>query len=194
MHIFHTKTLTQTVLLACGIASKKFPQYFQTNCNPNSSYLQSWADESWLKFLVSSMLEVYQGNVVCGKFNRIHSDSIFIIDYLCKHCCVGLLNSFQIHHFRMFAKPFRVKSNTQLKGSDKKKFKLEVRKKYPDFFPVPESDTGPDHIDDIITPKDDVTVSKIYTHTGESYLVYYQLKNPIFFEVCSATNYWALLI
>ncbi len=39
-----------------------------------------------------------------------------------------------------------------------------------------------DPIDEVITPKDDVTVSKIYTFSGESYLVYYQLKNPIFFE------------
>jgi hypothetical protein len=37
----------------------------------------------------------------------------------------------------MFAKPFRVKSNTQLKGSDKKKLKLEIRKRFPAFFFAP---------------------------------------------------------
>ena len=81
----------------------------------------------------------------------------------------------------MFCKPFRVKSNTQLKGSDKKKLKAEIRKKFHGFA-VPESHPGPDPIDDVITPKDEVTVSKVYTFSGESYLVYYQLKNPIFFE------------
>jgi hypothetical protein len=47
----------------------------------------------------------------------------------------------------MFAKPFRVKSNTQMKGSDKKKLKAEVRKKFPDFF---SASTGDDY-DDMTT-------------------------------------------
>ena len=82
----------------------------------------------------------------------------------------------------MFCKPFRTKSNTQLKGSDKKKLKAEIRKKFPKVFAVPESNSGPDPLDDVITPKDEVTVSKVYTFSGDSYLVYYQLKNPVFFE------------
>jgi translation initiation factor 2D len=82
----------------------------------------------------------------------------------------------------MFAKPFRVKSNTQLKGSDKKKLKLEIRKKFPEYFSAPATDVATDPIDAVMTPKDDITVSKVYTYSGESFLVYYQLKNPIFFE------------
>ena len=31
----------------------------------------------------------------------------------------------------MFLKPFRVKSNTQMKGSDKKKLKAELKKRFP---------------------------------------------------------------
>jgi hypothetical protein len=31
----------------------------------------------------------------------------------------------------------------------------------------------------VLTPKDDVNVSKIYTHTGDSFFVYYQVHEPI---------------
>ena len=100
-----------------------------------------------------------------------------------KNLYLGKLSiSFFFFLANMFAKPFRVKSNTQMKGSDKKKLKSEVRKKFPTFFAAPASESSVDPIDDVITPKDDVTVSKVYTFSGESYLVYYQLKNPIFFE------------
>ena len=60
--------------------------------------------------------------------------------------------------------------------------KAEIRKKFPAFFSASADASALDPVDDVIAPKDEVTVSKVYTFSGESFLVYYQLKNPIFFE------------
>lgn len=75
----------------------------------------------------------------------------------------------------MFAKPFRVKSSSQMKGSDKKKLKADLKKKFPAFTD--------DILGTLLPNKDEVVVTKVYTFNGDSLLVYYRDKNPVFFEL-----------
>ena len=62
--------------------------------------------------------------------------------------------------FRMFIKPFRVKSSSQMKGSDKKKFKADIKKKFA-YFSDPDID-----LNDLIPNKEELVVTKIETHTS----------------------------
>ena len=80
----------------------------------------------------------------------------------------------------MFHKPFRVKSSTQMKGSDKKKFKALVRKT---FFNDPDED--PDLLNDLIPNKEELVVTKIETFGGEAVLLYHQpgKKVTVFFQL-----------
>ena len=77
----------------------------------------------------------------------------------------------------MFIKPFRVKSHSQMKGSDKKKLKAQVQSQ----FCI--SDCDKSNLDSLFPPKDDVTLTKIYTYNGESVVVYSVGKDPLFFEI-----------
>ena len=78
---------------------------------------------------------------------------------------------------KMFIKPFRVKSHTQMKGSDKKKFKSQVKTQ----FSTPDCDAS--IIDSLLPTKEEATITKIYTHNGDSVLVYSVGKDPLFFEI-----------
>ena len=75
----------------------------------------------------------------------------------------------------LFLKPFRVKSNTQMKGSDKKKLKATVKK----HFPV----LSEEDLNSMLPTKDEIVVSKIYTFSEESVLLYIHAKNTVFFEL-----------
>ena len=77
----------------------------------------------------------------------------------------------------MFIKPYRVKSHTQMKGSDKKKFKAQVKAQ----FSIPDCDI--EILDSLIPSKEDAVISKIYTYGGESVMVYSVGKDPLFFEI-----------
>ena len=77
----------------------------------------------------------------------------------------------------MFIKPFRVKSQCQMKGSDKKKLKAQVKAQ----FSISDSDTA--SLEILFPPKDDFKSIKIYTHNGESVVVYSVGKDPLFFEI-----------
>ena len=77
----------------------------------------------------------------------------------------------------MFNKPFRVKSHSQMKGSDKKKFKAQVKTQ----FSIPECDVS--ILDTLLPAKEEATLTKIYTHSGESVIVYSVGKDPLFFEI-----------
>ena len=79
--------------------------------------------------------------------------------------------------FKMFIKPFRVKSNSQMKGSDKKKFKARIVAQ----FMLPECDRNT--LDCLVPAKEDASLTKIYTYSGESVIVYLVGKDPIFFEI-----------
>ena len=75
----------------------------------------------------------------------------------------------------MFLKPFRVKSNTQMKGSDKKKLKATLKKHFPNL--------SDDDLNILLPTKDEIVVSKIYTFAEESVLLYIHGKNTVFFEL-----------
>ncbi|XP_041083712.1 eukaryotic translation initiation factor 2D isoform X2 [Polyodon spathula] len=75
----------------------------------------------------------------------------------------------------MFAKPFRVKSNIAIKGSDRRKLKADISTAFPML--------SAEQISEVIPNKEDLNVVKIYTHKGDSVTLYVLHKNPIFFEV-----------
>jgi len=74
----------------------------------------------------------------------------------------------------MFHKPFRVKSNSALRGSEKKQLKANLTKCY---------SLTPEDIETILPNKGQITISKIYCHSSESALIYSCNDNPLFFEV-----------
>lgn len=74
----------------------------------------------------------------------------------------------------MFHRPFRVKTQTAIKGSERKKIRNDIGKLFPGL--------SPDDLLQIIPAKDDMTVAKIYTHSGESLVLYCVQKNPVFIE------------
>jgi len=75
----------------------------------------------------------------------------------------------------IFIKPFRVKSNTQMKGSDKKKLKASLKK----FFP----NLSDEDLNSLLPTKEEIVVSKIFTFNEESVLLYIHNKNTVFFEM-----------
>ncbi|MGH0186311.1 UNVERIFIED_CONTAM: hypothetical protein FKN15_021060 [Acipenser sinensis] len=75
----------------------------------------------------------------------------------------------------MFAKPFRVKSNIAIKGSDRRKLKADISTAFPIL--------SAEQISELIPNKEELNVVKIYTHKGDSVTLYILHRNPIFFEV-----------
>lgn len=75
----------------------------------------------------------------------------------------------------MFAKPFRVKSNTVIKGSDRRKLKADLCAAFPSL--------SADELSDLIPNKEELNVVKIYAHKGEAVTIYVLHKNPLFFEL-----------
>lgn len=75
----------------------------------------------------------------------------------------------------MFKKPFRIKSQTSMKGSDRKKLRAEIQKNYPNLDEC--------FATEIIPNKEEVTVVKIYLHTGENAFIYSVNKIPVLFEI-----------
>nr|XP_054764505.1 eukaryotic translation initiation factor 2D-like [Lytechinus pictus] len=74
----------------------------------------------------------------------------------------------------MFKKPFHVKSNAAMKGSDKRKMKSSVLLQF--------SEITSDQVDSIFPNKAQTTSMKIQTHTGEHMVVYCVDGVPAFFE------------
>ncbi|XP_076064765.1 eukaryotic translation initiation factor 2D [Oratosquilla oratoria] len=74
----------------------------------------------------------------------------------------------------MFLKPFRVKSQTQVKGSDKKKIRAEVALSFPN---VQEED-----LQQMVPGKGEMTLVRLYSTKGESFNVYQVQKDPFFFK------------
>lgn len=75
----------------------------------------------------------------------------------------------------MFTKPFKVKSNTQLKGSDRKKIRAELAQSFPRL-------TAED-LAKLIPTKEDVTLLRLHCYRGENVHVYQVQKDPMFFFV-----------
>ncbi|XP_076463313.1 eukaryotic translation initiation factor 2D-like [Babylonia areolata] len=74
----------------------------------------------------------------------------------------------------MFLKPFRVKTQTTMKGSDRKKLRADIEQQYPGL--------SSGAVADLIPNKGDLTQVKLESHSEEHFLVYCFQKNPVFFE------------
>nr|XP_046253557.1 eukaryotic translation initiation factor 2D isoform X2 [Scatophagus argus] len=75
----------------------------------------------------------------------------------------------------MFARPFRVKSNTAIKGSDRKKLKADISTIFPSL--------SADELSELVPNKEELNVVKIYAHKGDAVTLYVLNKNPLFFEL-----------
>ncbi|KAL6119125.1 eif2d [Pungitius sinensis] len=75
----------------------------------------------------------------------------------------------------MFARQFRVKSNTAIKGSDRRKLKADVSAAFPSLTA--------DELSELIPNKEELNVVKIYAHKGDALTLYVLHKNPLFFEL-----------
>ncbi|XP_034028575.1 eukaryotic translation initiation factor 2D [Thalassophryne amazonica] len=75
----------------------------------------------------------------------------------------------------MFAKAFRVKSNTVVKGSDRRKLKADISAAFPTL--------SAEELSELVPNKEELNVVKIYTHKGDAVTLYVLHKNPLFFEL-----------
>ncbi|XP_074178500.1 eukaryotic translation initiation factor 2D isoform X2 [Rhinolophus sinicus] len=75
----------------------------------------------------------------------------------------------------MFAKAFRVKSNTAIKGSDRRKLRADVTAAFPTL--------GTAQVTELVPGKEELNVVKLYTHRGEAVTVYVSGGNPVLFEL-----------
>ncbi|KZC12822.1 PREDICTED: eukaryotic translation initiation factor 2D [Dufourea novaeangliae] len=75
----------------------------------------------------------------------------------------------------MFIKPFKVKSNNQLKGTERKKLCQEILTAYPTLTD--------DEIQSLIPKKEAISAMKIATHSGQLGKVYCVAKVPMFFQL-----------
>ena len=75
----------------------------------------------------------------------------------------------------MFSKAFRVKSNSQMKGSDKKKLRADLKKRF--------GRLNDDDLNALVPTKSDVVIAKIQTFSGENVLLYVHDRKPAFFQL-----------
>ncbi|XP_059001356.1 uncharacterized protein LOC131814437 isoform X2 [Mustela lutreola] len=75
----------------------------------------------------------------------------------------------------MFAKAFRVKSNTAIKGPDRRKLRADVAAAFPTL--------GTDQVSALVPGKEELNVVKLYAHRGDAVTVYVCAGNPILFEL-----------
>ncbi|XP_062450856.1 eukaryotic translation initiation factor 2D [Rhea pennata] len=75
----------------------------------------------------------------------------------------------------MFAKAFRVRASTAIKGSDRRKLRTDVAAAFPNL--------SAEQLTEFIPNKEELNVIKIYTHKGEAVTVFTINKNPILFEI-----------
>uniref|UniRef100_A0A4W5N6S1 Eukaryotic translation initiation factor 2D n=1 Tax=Hucho hucho TaxID=62062 RepID=A0A4W5N6S1_9TELE len=75
----------------------------------------------------------------------------------------------------MFSKSFRVKSNTVIKGSDRRKLKADISTAFPSL--------SVEELSELVPNKEELNVVKIYAHKGDAVTLYVLHKNPVFFEL-----------
>uniref|UniRef100_A0A8D0PY31 Eukaryotic translation initiation factor 2D n=1 Tax=Sus scrofa TaxID=9823 RepID=A0A8D0PY31_PIG len=75
----------------------------------------------------------------------------------------------------MFSKAFRVKSNTAIKGSDRRKLRADVTAVFPTL--------GTDQVSELIPGKEELNIVRLYAHRGDAVTVYVSGGNPILFEL-----------
>ncbi|XP_055675983.1 eukaryotic translation initiation factor 2D isoform X2 [Falco peregrinus] len=75
----------------------------------------------------------------------------------------------------MFSRAFRVRSNTAIKGSDRRKLRTDVAAAFPNL--------SAEQLTEFIPNKEELNVIKIYCHKGEAVTVYMNNRNPVLFEI-----------
>ncbi|XP_070251855.1 eukaryotic translation initiation factor 2D isoform X3 [Myotis yumanensis] len=75
----------------------------------------------------------------------------------------------------MFAKAFRVRSNTAIKGSDRRKLRADVAAAFPAL--------GTDQASELVPGKEELSILKLYAHRGDAVTVYVSGGNPVLFEL-----------
>ncbi|KAF4070573.1 hypothetical protein AMELA_G00286890 [Ameiurus melas] len=75
----------------------------------------------------------------------------------------------------MFTKAFRVKSNTVIKGSDRRKLRADVSTTFPSL--------SADDLNELVPNKEELNVVKIYAHKGDAVTLYVLHRNPMFFQL-----------
>ncbi|XP_058641871.1 eukaryotic translation initiation factor 2D isoform X2 [Onychostoma macrolepis] len=75
----------------------------------------------------------------------------------------------------MFAKAFRLKSNTVIKGSDRRKLRADISAAFPLL--------SAEDLNELIPNKEELNIVKIYAHKGDAVTLYVLHKNPIFFQL-----------
>uniref|UniRef100_A0A1L8DS41 Putative filamentous baseplate protein ligatin n=1 Tax=Nyssomyia neivai TaxID=330878 RepID=A0A1L8DS41_9DIPT len=81
----------------------------------------------------------------------------------------------------MFIKPFKVKSKTQLRSSDRKKLHMQISGKY--------TKLTDEDFQRIFPPSGNIYHTKIIASNGETVLVYSEDKQPMFFELTNGQIY-----
>jgi translation initiation factor 2D len=85
----------------------------------------------------------------------------------------------------MFIKPFKIKNNIQLKGSDVKKLKSRISAQF--------SDLSDDNLNILIPNKSSYSLVKLETSDESIVNVYARDKKPMFFEVSGQTKLYPTL-
>ncbi|XP_014436185.1 eukaryotic translation initiation factor 2D [Pelodiscus sinensis] len=75
----------------------------------------------------------------------------------------------------MFSKAFRVKSNTAIKGSDRRKLRADVTTAFPTL--------SSEQLSELVPNKEELNIIKLYAHKGDAVTVYANNRNPILFEL-----------
>ncbi|XP_011339852.1 eukaryotic translation initiation factor 2D isoform X2 [Ooceraea biroi] len=75
----------------------------------------------------------------------------------------------------MFTKPFKIKSNYQLKGTERKKLWEQILVAYPTL--------SDDEIQSVLPKKESISIMKVVTHDGHTGMVYCVAKIPMFFHL-----------
>ncbi|KAL6427294.1 hypothetical protein ACFW04_008697 [Cataglyphis niger] len=76
----------------------------------------------------------------------------------------------------MFIKPFKIKSNYQLKGTERKKLCEEILAAYPSLL---------EDIQSLLPKKESISLMKVVTHSGQISRIYCVAKTPMFFQLDS---------
>lgn len=74
----------------------------------------------------------------------------------------------------MFAKALRIKSNTAIKGSDRRKLRADVGRALPSL--------SAEELSALVPQKEDMSVVRAYAHKGDVVTIYLLNSNPVFFE------------
>uniref|UniRef100_A0A674IP20 Eukaryotic translation initiation factor 2D n=1 Tax=Terrapene triunguis TaxID=2587831 RepID=A0A674IP20_9SAUR len=75
----------------------------------------------------------------------------------------------------MFSKSFRVKSNTAIKGSDRRKLRTDVAAAFPAL--------SSEQLSELVPNREELNVVKLYAHKGDAVTVYANNRNPVLFEL-----------